>query len=265
MPSGVTVELDWSDWGTGGVGPYSCVRANNINETNNKYEVDLRFILHNGQEFNGNQQQAQLHFYTKTNPGSNFISGHIQYVNLYDAAGRSAHTTITTQIDVWEHFDLNLGIGSIGWTVDAGFDWNYIKEIAFHRVGFLKDYFKVDEVYFSYYKLIPPILHINSEPSGYQFVFDSVGPKKTPYYFNPTPNMPVTIRMDPTNFLNWEVGATDPTNPVRTETLAEGEDKTITAYYSTPPPPSPNNVVILVAAGIGITIVAAYLLYTRKW
>lgn len=257
-PTGATVELDWADWAYPEWGPNSSVRINTVNNAD-RYFADLRFTLHNTQEFNGNLQQAQLHFYLKANAGSNFISGHDLHLTLYDAAGRYADMEIPTNVGVWDHFDINLGQGTTGWReIQQGFDWKYIKEIAFRRWGFLNDYLKVDQLYFSWYQFVPALLYINSEPSGYRFSYDSVI-SKTNTYIQVAPNTPTQIGMDPQNFIKWEDQST---TSVRTITLAEGETKTITAYYSTPAPNGGNggDNMLLLAGGAIVAVGLLYLL-----
>lgn len=253
-PQGATLELDWGHYASSPTGPDSSVRIGNVGNAD-RYNIDLRFRLHNTREFNATRQQTQIHFYLEANEGSNFITGHESRLRLYDASGRMAEINLITSVGVWEHFDIALGSDAPGWTVESGFDWHYIKEIAFARWGYLNNYLWVDQLYFSYYELIPPLLNINSEPSGYKFSYDSVI-RTTPWYINPSPGVPTEIRMDPTNFVKWE---DENTNPVRSITLAEGASKTITAYYSAPPPPPQDNNMLLLAGaaiiGIGLLFI----------
>jgi hypothetical protein len=254
-PVGATVEIDWYS----PIGPDPSISINTVGNPD-RYFADLRFALHNGQEFNGNQQQAQLHFWLMSYSGSNFITGHDSHITLYDAAGRYADMEITTRVGYWDHFELNLGAGSSGWNVQEGFDWSYIKEIAFRRWGFLNDHMDVWQLYFSYYKLVPPLLNINSDPSGVQFAYDSVI-RTTPWYINPAPGVATQIRMDPTNFVKWE---DESTNPVRSITLAEGETKTIIAYYSAKPPNGGDNTILIVGVAVAAIIgIGALYLFTK--
>ncbi len=232
------------------------------------YTEEARFTLNSGREFDGSADQAQLHFWIQLETGKFYPN-----IDVYilDASGRRARKLagITVQVGSWVKLDLNLGSGQ-GWTEDAYFDWRFIKAVQTvasttsdfwgqHMYGSVF----IDEMYFTYYELEYALLTVLSEPSGIQFRYDS-SIRTTPYTIGLPPSVDVTIWTNPTNFVRWEDDSTSPTRVVR---LAEAEQKTITAYYSSLPPngdgePKQSSMPIFVA--IGIAIIAGTIIIIRR-
>jgi hypothetical protein len=216
------------------------------------------FLLHDGKEFNALTESPRLRFYIKANQGSDgWGAGHDQHVELYDIAGKKAYREIATKVGVFEYFDLPLGPGA-GWTEDAGFNWRFVKAIAFPRWGYLYKYLWIDSLHFAYYEVVAAKLTILSQPSGKNFKIDTVF-LTTPQTLSVTPNVDYEVSMEPTNFDHWENGDT---KPVRTFRLAEGQEYTATAYYKEGPPPV--SWVLPVFLGLcGIFIVGSIIIYRK--
>jgi hypothetical protein len=213
------------------------------------------FLLHDGKEFNALTESPRLQFYIKANAGSNYITGHDQHVELYDIAGKKAYREIATKVGVFEYFDLPLGPGA-GWIEDAGFNWRFVKAIAFPRWGYLYKYLWIDALHFAYYEVIPAKLTVLSVPSGKNFKIDTVF-LTTPQTLSLTPNVDYEVSMEPTNFNHWE---NDDPRPTRTFRLAEGQEYTATAYYKEAAI-FPWWLIALIAGFSGIFIIGGVILY----
>jgi len=148
----------------------------------------------------------------------------------------------------FEFKEWNLG-SEAGWVAVGLFDWSKIKRIEIYAEGF--DSFWVDRPYFSWVVTLPT-LKITSEPTGKHFSIDEAVSGYTPAQYQINPDTPYTVSIDPTGFEQWEDNSV---NPIRTIILAQGEVKTITAYYEGAPPNGDGDIIpLLVAAGVAITI-----------
>lgn len=172
------------------------------------------------------------------------------WIDLYDSGGRQAYKQFgTAPGGAFEPKEYDVGLGT-GWTEDPGFDWSKISQIRITADGW--GYFWVDRPYFSWFVALPT-LKILSQPTGKHFSLDEAVSGYTPAQYQINPDVPYTVSIDPSDFVEWENGST---NPVRNITLAEGEVKTITAYYEGAPPDGPDGEDMrpLVVAGTLLTI-----------
>lgn len=255
-------------WDENGVGFY-CIESH---MTSGDFYNDFSFTLHNGREFDGTRDSAELRFRLAEQEGkfkANVESGNIL---LYDVAGNSAlHTFIPYADGQFRDHVFSLGSGH-GWTESGPFDWRFIKTIRIavttetdlfgsHVAGDLWIY----TIHFTYYELEPGILNVLSAPSGKNFRWDSQLGVTPRYNLGLLPNTDYEVGIDPTDFKQWEDG--DP-HPIRTVNLNEAEEKTITAYYEeAPPPPPPNGPdwrLIALALGLGALSIVGIVIYVRS-
>jgi len=200
-----------------------------------------KFSLYDGREFNATLQNSRLNFYLSIDSCFSDI-GHA--IVLFDKWGKAARWYFSCPNDAGFHeFSIPLGLGT-GWSEDTGFDWRFLKSIRFVISGpgyGVQGSVWIDKIYFQYYELVRPELTIDSVPQGKAFTINGTS-SLTPDTFGLDPNVEYTVSIDPINFDHWE---NDSKNPVRTISLAEGEKKTITAYYVEVPPPPPGKGTIL--------------------
>ena len=200
------------------------------------------FTLNTGKEFDGTKTSAEFHLKLALQDGSWEVVGDYSdgYIILYDIAGKKAQLRVK-----WGPVDNNfydwsfpLGPGQ-GWSESEGFDWTAIKTIevwvSSGKISTVGSVW-IDQPYFSYYELVRPTLVIDSVPQGKHFTLDHVEGYTPSQPYGLDPDVDYSVYIDPVDFDHWEDGST--ANP-RTIRLVEGEEKTITAYYTTAPPPPP--------------------------
>lgn len=159
---------------------------------------------------------------------------------LIDVRGKYAWRRFGTAPSLsWEKKELPVGLNSTGWDpIDDGFDWSQIKQIGI--IWHFKDISPytwrgnndawVDSPYF-YRGLI--MVTVKSEPAGKRVVVNGEA-GVTPVTWSLSAGT-WTFRAEPTDFLRWEDGST---NPERTITILA--PTTLTAYYKGAPlPPLP--------------------------
>lgn len=201
------------------------------------------FRLHDGREFNGTLQNAKLNFQLAAEQGRVDGCDICLEIVLEDIAGKRAWMQLRPIVDgAFHYYILNLGEGQ-GWTVEAGFDWRFIKTIRFlaqmimtllpwphYEIGWVRYMY----LHFSYYQLEPATLNVLSDPTGKQFRYDSSYDVTPRYAIGLMPYTDYEVAVEKGDFKEWEDG--DP-SPIRIINLGEGEEKTIVAYYIFPPPP----------------------------
>jgi len=194
-----------------------------------------------------NKTDAKITFYLKLSNGAVFTG--VCWVQLVNPDGLTWATKQfgTTPAGPFELKEYDVGPGT-GWSEDAGFDWSNISQIRITADGWGP--FWVDRIYFSWVVSLPT-LKILSQPSGKQFNIDEAVSGATPAQYQVTPDTPYTVSIEPSGFVEWENGSI---NPVRNVTLAEGEVKTITAYYEGAPPPDGEDRTLLLVAGTLLSI-----------
>jgi hypothetical protein len=226
---------------------------------------EMRFSLNDGYEFDGSNSvpgktAAQLHFWVDLESGK--FDGTTFYVFLRDAAGYRAYINLNVPVDgTFHHYDLNLGPQGSWKILDSAFDWRYIKYIdvqcwttsgPFGVSNYGSIY--IDEMYFSWNEVVLGKLYVKSQPVGKAFTLDGTSgttdsDSTQPYGLMPGQNY--TLSIDPSAFLQWE----DRTkNPNRTINLAQGQQLTVTAYYSGTPPPPPSMSILPYIVGGAILV-----------
>lgn len=237
--------------------------------TTPQYRGRIWFALFNGKEFDGLKTYAKLHFKLALENEEWEIVGDWSdgVVILYDFVGKTARRQFSQLVDSnFYDWTFNLGPG-MGWDEEAGFNWRLIKAVELWLITTTKAGGRrgegsiwVDKLHFSYYEVVPAKLTILSVPSGKNFKIDTAF-MTTPQTLSITPNMTYEVSMEPTNFDHWENGDR---SPVRTFTLAEGQEYTATAYYKEVPPPPPVSLTLPALLGLcGIFIVAGIIIYRK--
>jgi len=207
------------------------------------YYSGLIFELFSGKEFDASlNKNATINFWHLLEP--EYMSGFCGIV-LQDTEGNRVTRDFGTSPGTWESKSWGVGPDVPDWEESpfntAPFDWSRIKRVMVWcgETGKTDIWgvpkgglFWIDRIYFTY-QLVMPVLRINSTPTGKHYTINDVS-GYTPARYTLDPDVSYTVCMDPEGFLRWEDGTTD---PCRTISLKEGEEKTITAYYVEAPLP----------------------------